>query len=130
MSWPGKGAAVAQHEAGAGYEGLIREAESEIHWASHIGTTYDLVRGCNPAPGAWTTVAGRRLFIFDCTKRVARRFAEVKGRAIGEVVAAGPEGITVLGQGGFLEVARVRWDGGKKIAAGEAGIAVGTVLGG
>ncbi|MBW4091113.1 MAG: methionyl-tRNA formyltransferase [Proteobacteria bacterium] len=126
----GRAAALAQHEAGAGYEGLIREAESEIRWASHIGTTYDLVRGCNPAPGAWTRVAGRRLFLFDCAKRVARRFAEVKGRAIGEVVSVGPEGFTVLGQGGFLEVTRVRWDGGKKIAAAEAGIAVGTVLGG
>ncbi len=126
----GKAAALAQHEAGAGYEGIIRDAESEIHWASHIDLTYNLVRGCNPAPGAWTTLEGRKLFLFDCAKRIARTFAEVKGKRIGEVVAAGPAGITVLGQGGFLEVSRLRWDGGKKIAAAEAGIAAGAVLGG
>ena len=126
----GKAAALAQHEAGAGYEGIIRDPESQIHWASHIDLTYNLVRGCNPAPGAWTTLEGRKLFLFDCARRIARTFAEVKGRRIGEVVASGPAGITVLGQGGFLEVSRLRWDGGKKIAAAEAGIAVGAVLGG
>jgi methionyl-tRNA formyltransferase len=124
------GAALAQHEAEAGYEGIIREAESQVHWASHIDLTYNLVRGCNPAPGAWTTLEGRKLFLFDCAKRIARTFAEVKGKRIGEVVASGPAGITVLGQGGFLEVSRLRWDGGKKIAAAEAGLAVGAVLGG
>jgi len=126
----GKAAALAQHEAGAGYEGILREAESAIHWASHIDLTYNLVRGCNPAPGAWTTLEGRKLFLFDCARRIARTFAEVKGKRIGEVVATGPAGITVLGQGGFLEVSRLRWDGGKKIAAAEAGIAAGAVLGG
>lgn len=125
----GKAAALAQHEADGGYEGIIRDAESEIHWASHIDLTYNLIRGCNPAPGAWTTLEGRKLFLFDCTKRIARTFAEVKGRAIGEVVAAGPEGITVHGQGGFLEVARLRWNGGKKITAAEAGISAGALLG-
>ena len=126
----GRGAALAQHEAEAWYEGIIRDPESQIHWASHIDLTYNLVRACNPAPGAWTTLDGRKLFLFDCTRRIARIFAEVKGRRIGEVTAAGPAGISVLGQGGFLEVSRVRWDGGKKIAAGEAGIAVGAMLGG
>ena len=126
----GRLAALAQHEAEAGYEGIVREAESQIHWASHIDQTYNLIRGCNPAPGAWTTVAGRKLFVFDCARRAARVFAEVKGKRIGEVVAATPAGIVVHGQGGFIEIARLRFDGGKKIAAAEAGIAVGTVLGG
>ncbi|MDE2007585.1 MAG: methionyl-tRNA formyltransferase [Rhodospirillales bacterium] len=126
----GKGAAIAQHEAEGGYEGIIREAESEVHWASHIDLTYNLVRGCDPAPGAWTTMDGKRLFLFDSHKRIARVFADVKGKRIGEVVSAGPEAIRVLGQGGFLDIGRVRLDGGKKLPAAEAGIAVGTVLGG
>src|SRR6201996_3769198 len=46
-----------------------------------------LHRGVNPAPGAWTTHDGRKLFLFDCSKRIARTFAEVKGRKLGEVVA-------------------------------------------
>jgi methionyl-tRNA formyltransferase len=36
----------------------------------------------------------------------------------------------VHGQGGFVEIERVRPDGGRKVAVPEAAIAVGTILGG
>ena len=124
----GKGAAVAQHEADGGYEGIIRDAESEIRWASHIDLIFNLVRGCDPSPGAWTRWEGRRVFLHDARKVVARVFAEVKGKKLGEVVSVGPGGMRVMGQGGFLDVGRVRVEGGKKVAAAEAGIAAGTVL--
>jgi methionyl-tRNA formyltransferase len=125
----GKAAAVAQYEPDAGYEGIIRDAESQVHWASHIDIAFNLIRGCNPAPGAWTTQNGKKLFIFDCRKRIARTFSEVKGKKIGQVVDVGPAGVTIHGQGGFIEVQRLRWDGGKKIAASDAGIEVGTIFG-
>ncbi len=125
----GKVEARPQHETDASYEGTIGEAESEIRWASHVDLTYNLIRGCNPAPGAWTTLDGRKLFVFDCAKRTARTFSEVKGKRIGGVVAASPTSLTVLGQGGFIEIFRLRWDNGKKIAANESGIAPGVVLG-
>jgi methionyl-tRNA formyltransferase len=126
----GKGSAIAQYEPAAGYEGIIREAESQIHWASHVDQTFNLIRGCNPAPGAWTTHEGRKLFLFESTKRNARTFGEVKGKKIGQVVAQSGSSLLVHGQGGFIDVHRVRWDGGKKTAATEAGLEVGTVLGG
>lgn len=124
----GKAPAIAQYEPDAQYEGIIREAESHIRWASHIDQTYNLIRGCNPAPGAWTTHEGRKLFLFDCVKRPARTFSDVKGKKIGQVVATGAS-LVIHGQGGFIEVHRLRWDGGKKIAAAEAGLAEGTLLG-
>jgi methionyl-tRNA formyltransferase len=126
----GKAPAVMQYEPAAGYEGIIREAESQIHWASHVDITYNLIRGCDPAPAAWTTQDGRKLFLFDSAKRTARTFSEVKGKKIGEVVAITGSSLLIHGQGGFIEVRRVRWDGGKKIAAVEAGLEVGTILGG
>lgn len=124
----GKAPAIAQYEPAAQYEGIIRDAESQIHWASHIDHTYNLIRGCNPAPGAWTTHQGKKLYLFDCAKRPARTFGEVKGRKIGQVVATGAR-LTVHGQGGFIDVHRLRWEGGKKIAAAEAGLEAGTILG-
>lgn len=126
----GTAAETRQDEAEAGYEGIVGEAESRIDWARHVDHTYALIRACNPAPGAWTTAGGRKLFVFDCRKRVAGRFAEVKGRKVGEVVAVEGGSVVVHGQGGFIEVQRVRWDGGSKIGAGEAGLEVGVVLGG
>ncbi len=126
----GKAPALTQYEKNAGYEGIIRDAESRIAWANHVDITYNLIRGCNPAPGAWTTQDGRKLFLFDCVKRIARTFSEVKGKKLGEVVAQTDTGLLIHAQGGFIEVQRLRWADGKKIAAGEAGLAVGTILGG
>ncbi len=125
----GRATETAQPEDGAGYEGIIGAAESRINWASHVDLTYNLIRGCNPAPGAWTTQDGRKLFLFDCRKRIAQTFGAVKGQKIGQVVAAGPDGITIYGQGGFIDVQRLRWDGGKKIPAAEAELSPGTLLG-
>ncbi len=119
----------AQDESAASYQGWVREAESRIDWAGPIDRLYDLVRGCNPAPGAWTRWEGRRLHLFEAKKRIVRRFAEVRGLKPGQVTEAGPAGFTVHAQGGFLEVARCRIDDGKKITGGEAGIAAGTILG-
>ena len=67
--------------------------------------------------------------MFDATKRIARTFSEVKGKKIGEVVAINDGALVVHGQGGFIEIARARPDGGRKGGAAEAGVAVGTILG-
>jgi methionyl-tRNA formyltransferase len=125
----GKGPAIAQYEPNAGYEGIVREAESRINWANHVDITFNLIRGCNPAPGAWTTLDGRKLFLFESSKRHARTFGEVKGRKIGEVVAQNGTSLVIHGQGGFIEVHRIRPDGGRKGAASEAGVPVGAILG-
>ena len=41
----GKAPALAQYEPDAGYEGIIRDAETRINWASHVDLTYNLIRG-------------------------------------------------------------------------------------
>ena len=125
----GKAAERRQDESQASYEGWVHEAESRINWANHIDLTYNLIRGCNPAPGAWTTLAGRRLYLFDARKHNAPTFSRVKHIALGQVAEASAAGLFIHGQGGFIEVLRCRFENGKKIAAGEAGIAAGTMLG-
>ncbi len=107
----------------------MRAAEARIDWAKPIDRIYDLVRGCNPAPGAWTPWQGQRLYIFDAKKRIARTFGEVRSLKPGQVAETGSASFTVHAQGGFLEVLRCRIDDGKKIAGSEAGLAPGTILG-
>src|SRR5580700_8908271 len=54
------------------YEGWVRDAESKINWGSHVDFVYDLIRGCNPAPGAWTTLKSddgdKKVYLFDAKK--------------------------------------------------------------
>src|SRR5438874_583520 len=119
-----------QDEKAATYEGFVRDAESKINWANHVDFVYDLIRGCNPAPGAWTTHGEEKLYLFDARKIAAQTFGMVRGRKIGEVVSVGDQGMRILAQGGFIEVSRVRLDDGPKIKSTEAGVAEGTILGG
>jgi methionyl-tRNA formyltransferase len=123
-----------QDESQATYEGFVREAESKINWANHVDFVYDLIRGCNPAPGAWTTLTKddeeQKLYLFDAKKIMAPTFGSVRGKKLGEVVAAGPEGLRIHAQGGFVEVSRVRLGDGAKVKSSELDIPVGTILGG
>ena len=118
-----------QDEKEATYEGWVREAEARIHWASHVDFVYDLIRGCNPAPGAWTTFGEQKLYLFDAKKIMAPTFGSVRGKKLGEVVSAGPEGVRIHAQGGFVEVSRLRLGDGAKVRANEIDLPVGTILG-
>src|SRR6059058_128813 len=108
-----------QDEKEATYEGWVREAGARINWANHVDFIYDLIRGCNPAPGAWTTFGEQKLYLFDAKKIMAPTFGSVRGKKIGEVVSAGPEGMRILAQGGFIEVSRVRLGDGGKVKTSE-----------
>ena len=54
----GKHREQAQDESLATYEGWFREAEARINWANHVDFVHNLIRGSNPAPGAWTSLNG------------------------------------------------------------------------
>jgi methionyl-tRNA formyltransferase len=118
-----------QDESEATYEGWVREAESKINWANHVDFIYDLIRGCNPAPGAWTPMGDKKLYLFDAKKIMAPTFGAVRGKKLGEIVSAGPDGIRIHAQGGFIDVSRLRLDDGAKIKASDAGLEAGTILG-
>jgi len=128
----GRAAAVDQDESAASYEGWCRAPEARINWHNHVDLVYNLIRGCNPAPGAWTLFNGRRLQLFDARKHAARTCAQATG-AIGGVTAVNGASMLVAAQGGQIEVFRLRYDDGKKISAAQfcldAGVKPGTVLG-
>jgi methionyl-tRNA formyltransferase len=124
----GKHTETIQDESQASYEGWCRNGEAKIDWAKPIDHVYNLIRGCNPAPGAWTTLNGKKLQIFDAKKLVFRRFAEVPGK-IGEVVGVTPQSFKVVAQGGTVEVLKGKFEDGKKVSGGELAVAAGSLLG-
>jgi methionyl-tRNA formyltransferase len=128
----GRAIEVAQDESRAGYEGWCQSAEARINWHNHVDHVYNLIRGCNPAPGAWTTIGGRKLQLFDARKHPTRTFGEVRGK-VGAVTEIRDESLFVAAQGGQIEVLKLKHEDGKKQAAAafatESGLAVGTILG-
>lgn len=128
----GKHKEVVQDESQASYEGWCRAAESKVAWANHVDFIYNTIRGCNPAPGAWTTINGKKLQLFDAKKHLVRTFGAVKGKP-GEVTHVTDTSFFVTAQGGQIEVMKAKHEDGKKGSGAEVaaanGIAAGTVLG-
>ena len=107
-----------QDESQARYEGWFHDDESRINWANHIDQVYNLVRACNPAPGAWTMLDGVRVWLYDSRKHPVRAYGAVAGKP-GGVAALSDTAIEINAQGGRLEVLKLRPEGGKKMNAGE-----------
>lgn len=117
---------ITQDEALATYERRCTKSHARIDWNKPVKQVYDLIRGTNPAPGAWTTHQGAELGIFDSMR--------VPGDGLSsKVIAISEEGVTVQCVGGRVLLKRVKPAGEGKISAAEwaarAGLAVGDVLG-
>ncbi|GJE59641.1 methionyl-tRNA formyltransferase [Methylobacterium trifolii] len=123
---------IDQDEDAASYESWFRAREATINWSAHADQIYNLIRAANPAPGAWTTLGGQKLQIFDARLHPVRTLGEVKGK-VGEVAAVGDESIRITVQGGQIEVFKLKPEGGKKVSAVEfarsGALGVGTILG-
>src|SRR4051812_41947319 len=128
----GKHKEVIQDESQASYEGWFREAEAKIHWANHVDFIHNLIRGADPAPGAWTTLNGVKLQLFDSRKELVRTFGAVKGK-LGEVVDIADGRLVITAQGGRICAGKAKLGDGKKLGAADllsAGqIKVGALLG-
>ena len=132
LVFAGRHTETVQDESQASYEGWCRAAEARISWHDHVDHVYDLMRGCNPAPGAWTTLNGKKIQLFDARKHPVRTFGAVKGKP-GEVTDVGADSIRITAHGGQIEVLKLKPEDGKKMGAGDfarsVGLVPGTLLG-
>ena len=115
---------IVQDEAQATYESWCTADDAGIDWSRPAGEIYNLIRGCNPQPGAWTARAGARLQIFD-----ARPEDSSDDARPGTVLSVGDDGAVIAAGGGAVRAIRVRPDGAGKVAAAEAGLESGEILG-
>jgi methionyl-tRNA formyltransferase len=127
----GKAPRSKQDHSKASYEGWCGAENAKIDWGKPWMQIHNLVRGCNPQPGAWTLLDGKKLQIFD-TKPLPARDPSGIGGKMGEVVAVEADGFTVVCADGRIKVARVKPAEGAKTGAGEfaasAKLAVGARL--
>jgi len=110
----GKAPRIAQDEGQATYEGWCRSEDVEIDWTRPATDVYNLIRGADPQPGAWTTFQGEKLQIFSASKDMN----DSEG-VPGEVILLSDEGFSVSVKDGSITVKRVRKASGKKVPAHE-----------
>ncbi len=124
----GEAPRIEQDHGQATYEGWCRRDLVRINWHMPLQTIWNLVRGANPQPGAWSTLEGEPVGIYD-----ARKIPEALSVQPGQVTAVDDDSVTVAAADGQLRVLKVRPKGSGKIGAGEwaaaAGIGKGARLG-
>jgi methionyl-tRNA formyltransferase len=114
----GKAPRIKQDESRATYEGRCTAETARIDWGKSWRQIDPLIRGCNPAPGAWTMHDGKVLQIFDSKPLPAKDPKGIGGK-LGEVVEVDADGFTVVCADGRIKVMRVKPADGPKGSAGE-----------
>jgi methionyl-tRNA formyltransferase len=118
---------IIQDESKANYDPICKDEHAKIDWSKPAQEVYNLIRGCDPQPGAHTTYNGKMVRIFDARLQLANNSARA-----GQVTGVGAEEMTVALNGGTLTVKKARGDGTKVSGAEfakQVGLTVGDNLG-
>jgi methionyl-tRNA formyltransferase len=111
----GTAPAMVQDESLASYEAPCRDEHAAIDFRLPAQAVYNLVRGCDPQPGAFATHAGRRLRLYDALLETSGPTATP-----GTVIGIDSAGMRIALDGAAMLVRRARFDSSpKKVAPAE-----------
>ena len=103
-----------QDRAKGSYEGWCQRTDVEIDWAQSMDVVYNLIRGANPQPGAWTTLNGHTVTILDSKKAIG--FANIEPGSVAEVDT---DGVSIGCMDGAVRVEKFKPEGAGKMSAKE-----------
>ncbi len=113
----GKAPRIKQDQSQATYEGRCGSDNARIDWGKPWEQIDRLIRGCNPAPGAWTNLDGKPVKILEARPLPAKDPKGIGGK-MGEIAEVTSASFTVVCADGRIQVSRVQAEG-PKIAAGD-----------
>jgi methionyl-tRNA formyltransferase len=108
----GQAPRLIQDERLATYEPLCNDQVAQINWERSAAEIHNLIRGCDPQPGAYTFHQGRKIRCFD-----ARLADAVFGAVPGELLAKNETGFTVATGDRAIRIGKVKTEAGKQDAA-------------
>lgn len=112
--------AIVQDESMATYEPPCRDEHAKVDFTRPAREVFNLVRGCDPQPGAFANLDGKRVRLYDASFSTAGSAAEP-----GTIVAIDSAAMKIaLGAGATLAVKRARIDPSpKKVAPADLAVA-------
>ena len=113
-----------QDETKSTYESWCKQEDTEIDWHKPVNEVWNLIRGADPQPGAWSTYRDQVVQMYDGIK-----IADGGAATPGMVTAIGDASFTVAAPGGRIEIQRVRPAGKAKVKAAEFVAQVGLGIG-
>ncbi len=108
----GRAPRLVQDEGLATYEPLCNDKVAGIDWERPAEDLHNLIRGCDPQPGAYSSYKGEKVRFFE-----ARRIDAAPPARPGEIIAVDAGGFTVAAGGGAIRIGKVRTEAGKQDAA-------------
>lgn len=104
---------VPQPAEGVTYAHKIEKAESEIDWSLPAHVIGQRIRAFDPFPGASTALQGEAIKVWCYEIDSCSRLSNER---CGQILASGPEGVTVAcGEGGALRLTSLQRAGGKRL---------------
>ena len=104
---------VPQPAEGVTYAHKIEKAESEIDWSLPAHVIGQRIRAFDPFPGASTALQGEAIKVWSYEIDSCSRLSNER---CGQILASGPEGVTVAcGEGGALRLTTLQRAGGKRL---------------
>jgi len=115
---------IPQDDSKATYEPPCEGRVASVNFEKPIKDIYNLVRGCDPQPGAYTIYQGKRVTFYE-----AKMSSSAIDRQPGEIVAIEHRDVQIAVKGGIIKVGKFRVDKGEKTGAVEFARSVGLKVG-
>jgi methionyl-tRNA formyltransferase len=106
----GKAPRIPQDESKATYEPPCDDRVASVKFEKPIKDIYNLIRGCDPQPGAYTTFKGKRVRLYD-----AKMYPSAIEKQPGEIVSIEEGNLQIAVKSGVIRVGKLRVDKGEKI---------------
>lgn len=110
----GRAPKIPQDDSEATYEPPCDDRVAAINWRKPSGELFNLVRGCDPQPGAFALLRGEKVRFYG-----AKLIGEANNDTPGTILNIDDQGIHIAVSDGKLLVGKVRLETGKKVAAAE-----------
>jgi len=101
---------IPQNDLEATYEPPCDDRIARIDFNKSIFEIYNLIRGCDPQPGAYALFRGKKIRFYD-TKKIEKEIEKTSG----EILSIEEDGLQVAVRGGIIKVGKIRVDKGEKI---------------
>jgi methionyl-tRNA formyltransferase len=106
----GKAPRIPQDDSKATYEPPCDDRVASVNFEKPIKAIYNLIRGCDPQPGAYTIFNGKKVRFYD-----AKLCSPSGEKSNGVIVSIQKEGLQITAKGGIIEIGKLRVDKGEKI---------------
>jgi methionyl-tRNA formyltransferase len=120
----GEAPKLSQDDSLATYEPPCDDRVAAVDWSKPASDIYNLIRGCDPQPGAYSTIKGSKVRFYH-----ARLLEATTDKVPGEIVDIDAGAIVVALDGGSLGIGKIRDAAGAKMDAADfarnAGLQVG-----